>query len=334
MDLSEYIPYMDPIQDRLRNAINLSRESLLSKSNSNNVAPFIYVILFTLAAVLLFINRLPQKKNDEIPETPEDIACYKEIAHEQGQIEKSEELKKYAWNNWFMKLETDWSYFNASLESEKWTWLLGKENEWKEWLQHMENRWTHYNENIDAAFKSSILENSENWDESQWENWIKNDGKKMMQMNYSKWIGDNYSHYNAWIIKKWEEWKSEKIRTWLLKDWRRKEFEYWQKYKCLTLPEPLFERAENNWNKWNRRLYKEKEEWKEWVAEKYEFYQNSECKKWKKWNDSKDVLFNNWVESFISTWIAEKKWNVWMKEKKVKAHPEQKNYEEDHIVTL
>ncbi|ANQ10955.1 Tryptophan-rich antigen (Pv-fam-a) [Plasmodium coatneyi] len=307
MDLSQYISFMSPLQERLKNAISISKEKLLPQIDPNSVSPYIYVILFTLAAVLLFINRLPQKRNEEIQETPEDKETYKEIALEQGLIEKSEELKKYAWSNWFTKLQTDWNYFNASLENQKKTWFGEKDKEWNEFLDTMQNKWTHYNANIETEFESNILKNSKNWNEKQWENWIKSDGKEMMEMSFHKWMGENYSHYNAWIIKKWEEWKNDKIRTWLLKDWRRKEFDYWHKYKSLTLPEPLFERAENNWNKWNRRLYREKEQWKEWVAQKYEFYQSTECQQWKKWNDSKEDLFNSWMESFISKWIEEKK---------------------------
>ncbi|KJP87561.1 hypothetical protein AK88_02727 [Plasmodium fragile] len=313
---SSYSNIISPIQQRLRNALTINKESILSNIDARSIAPYIYFILFTLAAVLLFVKRLPQKKHEEIPETPQNRELYKEIALEQGLIEKSEELKKYAWNNWFMKLQTDWNYFNAGLENGKKTWFDAKEKEWQKWLESMEDRWAHYNENMDTEFKSDILKNAQDWDENQWETWMKDEGEKIMEMHYHKWIDGSYAHYNAWIIKKWEEWKNEKILTWLLKDWRRKEFDYWQKYKDLTLPEPLYERAQSNWNKWNNRLCNEKEQWKKWVAEKYEFYENSECKQWKKWKDGREVLFNEWRESYMCKLVAGKKWKVWIEEKK------------------
>ncbi|KMZ84769.1 tryptophan-rich antigen (Pv-fam-a) [Plasmodium vivax Brazil I] len=316
MELNEDPTFMSPIRALLKNATNINKESILSQIDARSFVPYIYVIIFTLGAVLLFVKRFPQKKNDNIPQLPQKKESHKEIALEQGLIEKSEELKKYAWNNWFMKLQSDWKYFNSALENEKQTWFDEKEKEWQEWLKSMENRWTHYNENMDAKFKSYILKNSQGWDDNQWETWIKNDGKKFMETNYHKWIDENYSNYNAWVVKRWEQWKNEKILTWLLKDWRRNEFEYWYKFKNMTLPEPLYERAKNNWNKWNKRLSKEKEQWKKWVAAKYELYENSECKQWKKWKDDREVLFNNWIESFINTWVADKKWNVWIEEKK------------------
>ncbi|EUD64377.1 hypothetical protein C922_05227 [Plasmodium inui San Antonio 1] len=316
MEIIEEESSMSYIETVFKNGININRESIQSQINPRSFVPYIYVIVLTLGAVLLLVKRLPQKNNDEIEHSARNKKLDREIALEQGLIEKSEELKKYAWNNWFIKLETDWNYFNATLENEKQTWFDEKEKEWQEWLKSMEDRWTHYNEDMETELKLYILKNSQGWDENQWETWIKNDGKKFMEINFNKWIGENYSDYNAWVVKQWEEWKDGKILTWLLKDWRRNECEYWERFEDLTLPEPLFERVYSNWDKWNKRLTKETQQWEKWVSAKCELYKSSECKQWKKWKDDREVLFNNWMESFISTWIAEKKWNVCIEEKK------------------
>ncbi|GAW83887.1 tryptophan-rich antigen [Plasmodium gonderi] len=297
------------------NLENINDESILSGSNNFSIGQHIFVAMVTLGIILLLVTHLSQKKKDKEEQNAKNQESLKKIALEQGLIEKSEELKNRAWKKWFMKLQVDWKIFNSDLENDKQKWLDEKSLKWKEWLNFMESKWTHHNENMDTKFKSYVLKNSQNWDENKWESWMKNDGKTFMEMDYNKWMRESRCHYVTWVVKQWEQWKNEKICTWLLKDWRRNEFEYWQKFKDLTLPEPLSERAKNNWNKWNLRVSKEKEQWIRWVSTKYNLYENSECQIWRKWKDERKTLFNEWMESFMNSWIAGKKWNLWNEQK-------------------
>ncbi|SCP03797.1 tryptophan-rich protein [Plasmodium malariae] len=257
----------------------------------------------------------PYKSENQIKLEKEQRRKLKKITVEQGLLEKSEELKKHAWRNWMTKLEIDWQYFNSYLETEKKCWIEERESEWQEWLNSMENKWMHYNENMDNEYEQNILNELPTWDESTWETWIKTEGKKCMLMDLNKWMHEKQVIWKEWIIKQWREWKKDKILTWLLKDWRRDEFEYWEKLKYIEIPNPLNERIKKNQHKWEKRVSMEKAQWNSWVRSKEGLYYN-ECKKWKKLKEDKQNSFNEWVEVFINKWINKKQWNVWNEERK------------------
>ncbi|SBS89048.1 tryptophan-rich antigen [Plasmodium ovale curtisi] len=326
MDPIEEVPEDDynPLTSFFKKFHVINSKISLPEVDPSSLVPYLYVTIFTLSAIALFLKRYPesiQNIKKKITQSSNEES-FKEIAIEQGLIEKSEQLKKHAWNNWLVKLEIDWQYFNALLESEKKKCLEEKENDWHEWLKSIENKWMHYNKDMYIEYESNVFEESKAWNDKEWEEWIKTEGKRYMQMDWNKWIQENEIEWHEWILKQWIEWKDDKILTWILKDWRRDEFEYWEKLKSMTLAQPLLDRVQNNYTKWEKRVDKEKEQWKNWVNDKQDLYLN-ECAKWTKWKENKLETFNEWAEPFVNTWIKQKQWNIWNDERnKLKSEQE------------
>ncbi|CAI7722558.1 tryptophan-rich protein [Plasmodium vivax] len=228
--------------------------------------------------------------------------------------DKSDEWKKNEWNNWLIKTEEDWKLFNTSVENKKNRWLEKRDKELEVWLMNMQNRWLHYRENEENEYKAEAMKNSSTWDDSQWEQWIKTEGKKGMEADLKKWLNDKETFLDGWISKEWVQWKNERMLQWLSVDWKHKEDETFEHYKSSKFTNVLHIKKKKKWTKWKERTNKEKEEWNNWVKGKENLYVNNKWDKWLKWKKDKRALYSQKFLTFINKWISDKQWTVWIED--------------------
>ncbi|KMZ94380.1 tryptophan-rich antigen (Pv-fam-a) [Plasmodium vivax Mauritania I] len=229
------------------------------------------------------------------------------------QEEKSEEWENNQWNIWKKKNEEEWKIFNTSIENEKDTWLQGIEKEWQELLEAMQNKWIHYNKKIDAEYQINILEKSSQWDDTQWVEWIKTEGKQFMEQQWKMWLAQKEAHLNNWVVNEWIQWKNSQIMEWLTTDWRLQKEASWSNYENNKITNMLQIKKRKQWNKWKERINREREEWDAWVRSKENIYINTKWNKWSKWKKDKRFIFSKWVEMFTNKLISERQWKEWVK---------------------
>ncbi|CAG9479613.1 unnamed protein product [Plasmodium vivax] len=229
-------------------------------------------------------------------------------------IQESEEFKRMAWNNWMLRLESDWKHFNDSVEEAKTKWLHERDSAWSDWLRSLQSKWSHYSEKMLKEHKSNVMEKSANWNDTQWGNWIKTEGRKILEAQWEKWIKKGDEQLQKLILDKWVPWKNDKIRSWLSSEWKTEEDYYWANVERATTAKWLQEAEKMHWLKWKERINREYEQWVNWVQMKESVYINEEWKKWPKWKNDKKILFNKWSTNLVYKWTLKKQWNVWIKE--------------------
>ncbi|ANQ06823.1 Tryptophan/threonine rich antigen [Plasmodium coatneyi] len=229
------------------------------------------------------------------------------------QEEKSTEWKNNQWNIWKKKNEDEWKIFNTSIENEKGNWLQGIEKEWQEFLDAMQNKWIYYNRKMDAEYQINVLEKSPQWDDTQWIEWIKTEGKQFIEQEWKTWLAQKEAHLNDWVVNKWIQWKNSQIIQWLMTDWRLQEEASWSNYENYKITYMLQRKKRKEWNKWKERINREREEWDAWVRSKEKIYINTKWNKWSKWKKDKRFIFSKWVEMFTNTLINERQWEKWIK---------------------
>ncbi|GAW84722.1 tryptophan-rich antigen [Plasmodium gonderi] len=227
---------------------------------------------------------------------------------------KSDEWKKKEWDNWLIKTEEDWKLFNTSIENKKNRWLEKREKELEQWLVNMQNKWMNFKENDDTEFKVYAMKNASTWNDSEWEQWTKTDGKKHMETDLNKWFNEKETFLEGWVSKEWNQWKNERMIQWLSVDWKHKEDETFENWKSTKFTHILHLKKNKRWNKWKERTNKEKEDWANWVKGKEKLYINNKWDKWSKWKKDRRVLYNQKFVSFINKWINDKQWTVWIKD--------------------
>ncbi|SBT31940.1 tryptophan-rich antigen [Plasmodium ovale wallikeri] len=289
-----------------------------SRKNRNHVFPnikstsFVSRLSITLIALsCAFLFNYVSAVSTNGPNSP---ISYTLIGINELNLEQSEEFKKMAWNNWMMRLESDWKHFLMSIEKEKTEWIEEKDVAWSEWMKNMQHRWTQYNEPMHLEYNTNILEKSAQWNDSQWNAWMKKEGKEIMDAQWAKWVYECNRELDQMVWNKWVQWKNDKIRSWLSNEWKAEEDYYWSNWECSTKAKWLHLAERRHWLKWKERVSREAEQWINWIQMKERVYINDEWMKWNKWKSDKQTLFNKWETSFIYKWTMKKQWNVWIRE--------------------
>lgn len=229
------------------------------------------------------------------------------------QEEKSEEWINNQWNVWKKKNEEEWKIFNTSIENEKTNWLQNIEKEWQEFLDAMQNKWIHYNKKMDAEYQINILEKSSEWNDIQWIEWIKSEGKQFMEQEWKIWLAQKETHLSDWVVNEWIRWKNSQIMQWLMADWRLQKEASWANYENYKITNILQRKKRKKWNKWRECINREREEWDAWVRSKEKIYINTKWNKWSKWKKDKRFIYSKWVEMFTNKLINERQWEKWVK---------------------
>lgn len=234
---------------------------------------------------------------------------------EEGEV-NLEDWKKNEWIKWMDETEEEWQLLKLWLEGEKNKWLEGKNKEYDIWLNHMNSKWTNYNKDIDEEYDSNVFKDSYKWNEKQWEQWMKTEGKEFMLQDFKRWLEDSEGYLKSWLIKQWIQWKNMKILECLMNEWRREEDEKWSNLEDTDQIRVLNHKDRKEWLRWKERVTREKLEWKHWVEMKENMNIYNKWKKWIKWKKNKLANFNEWSKNFIEKWIREKQWNNWINERK------------------
>ncbi|EUD65131.1 hypothetical protein C922_04417 [Plasmodium inui San Antonio 1] len=271
------------------------------------------------------VNRQPMEQMDKSKNIRRAISLdtiYKsdlEAQDDEIEDDKSDEWKRNEWNKWLIRTEEDWKLFNKSVENKKNRWLEKKDNELEVWLINMQDRWMHYRENEKNEYQSEAMKNSSNWHHTQWEQWIKTEGRRSMEEDLKKWLNDKETFLDGWLSKEWVQWKDGRMLQWLSLDWKNKENETFEHYNSSEFTDVLHGRKRKKWTKWKERTNKEKEEWNNWVRGKENLYVNHRWDKWLKWKRHKRALYSPKFVSFINKWVDNKQWKVWIEDQKASA---------------
>ncbi|EUD64335.1 hypothetical protein C922_05274 [Plasmodium inui San Antonio 1] len=229
-------------------------------------------------------------------------------------VEESEEFKRMAWNNWMIRLECSWKHFHESVQEDKTKWLQERESAWSDWLRSLESTWSPYSGKMVTEQKINDMEESDTWNDRQWGNWIKTEGKRILGAQCEKWIKEADNQLQKLILDKWVQWRNGKIRSWLSSEWKTEEDYYWANIESASTAKWLREAEQNHWLRWKERINRESQQWMNWVQMKESAYIKEEWKKWSQWKNDKKILFDKWSTNLVYKWIQRKQWNVWIKE--------------------
>ncbi|KJP88775.1 hypothetical protein AK88_01465 [Plasmodium fragile] len=283
-----------------------NRNSKLSKMTAIFRVSPLFIILFALFSVIIL--NPSHAANTEAGR----IMCYHPnnlMEFWNDNIDESEQLKKCTWDNWMMRLESEWENFNTSMKSKKNVWLQETEKEWAEWIKQMENKWMNCNENINDEYKDYLISKSTTWTAEQWEEWIKTKGSNFMKTDFEKWIKAKGTSLDLLQLTDWVQWKNEKIMAWLTNEWKTEEDNYWSHWENSTWLKWLHFTEKKHWLKWKERNHREGEQWSTWLSIKENVYIFNELNNWSMWKNEKQEFFNTWMNNIIKKWINEEKWN-------------------------
>ncbi|SCM03607.1 tryptophan/threonine-rich antigen, putative [Plasmodium chabaudi adami] len=228
---------------------------------------------------------------------------------------KTEEWKANEWESWKEKIEgTEWAKFNELVEKERLVWLAAKEQDWSEYMKYIEYKWTHYSSEFEKCIKSDILKRSRALDEGEWDEWMRTEGKQLIQKDWNDWLANNEAYLNVWTVQEWKKWRNQIITKWLSSDWKREEDEHWARWEEAWVKHCDPEER-NAWIAWRARINKEMVEWNTWTKEKEEQLIDHKTGTWGQWKVEKQALFDMWLDNFIDEWIKEKQWFIWTSER-------------------
>ncbi|KAI4839819.1 tryptophan-rich protein [Plasmodium brasilianum] len=281
------------------------RKHILLNMNTKSFVSRLSTVVFFLFFVLLLnnISASSSAQNNRSEYEPNNLMDFWK-----GAIEETETLKNCAWQNWMMRLESDWEQFNASMNIRKDEWLKETEAEWDEWIKSIKNKWMNCNEYMDVEIKSDILSKSSTWNETQWKEWIHTEGKQLMVADFENWIKEKESLLDFRLISEWVQWKNDKIMTWLMSDWKSEENNYWSHWENETWPKWFNISEWKRWLKWKERVAREGQQWMNWIQLKENVYISGEGYKWSEWKKEKKIVFEKCTKSLIDEWINNKKW--------------------------
>ncbi|CAG9480021.1 tryptophan-rich antigen [Plasmodium vivax] len=289
------------------------KDHILSDISEDFLMALIYISLFMFTCYILLSMSYYLSVNKKKKDMYDSIGA---VYFDQKLIKKSEELKRYAWENWMARLELDWKHFDNSIKSKKEKWLEERVHSWEEWLKQIEDKWEHYNAHMDMSYKFYIFKISSAWNQSHWEQWAKAELKYFIDREWHNWVYQNEQHLNNWITNEWSEWKNHIIAAWLTKNWKLSENAYWEKMAKKKWVKSLFRVVRKNWLKWKERIDREFQQWDEWVVGKQHLYTNNhEWDAWVKWKTDKYALVKEVRKSFVTKWVTEKQWRAWVEER-------------------
>ncbi|GAB69450.1 tryptophan-rich antigen [Plasmodium cynomolgi strain B] len=225
-------------------------KSRRAKGKSLSCVLSTFLAFLTSTAALLNTCSLPSliEKSDAVDQP----VCL--VGLVEGGIEKEEEWKRYTWDNWKIRLEEDFNQFYFLLDKEKKEWLDKIEGEWEKLIQEMEKKWTINEKGFDNnAHLSDILEESSTWNYSQWEDWIRTKGSRLMEIEWENWVNENDSFFNDMIVNKWIQWKNSKIMSWVTSEWKTDEDSYWANWEKNKSCKLLHMTERTKWLKMERK---------------------------------------------------------------------------------
>ncbi|KMZ79950.1 hypothetical protein PVIIG_04205 [Plasmodium vivax India VII] len=217
------------------------------------------------------------------------------------------------WQNWMQDLKNEWSRYNAYIHKERNKWFQEKEEEFHKFIEDFQFKWMHYNKELLEDHSFDVYKKSLKWQDSKWIKWIEKDGESIMMMDIEKWIDKVKSEYDLWLLKDWEQWKTNKIMDWLLSEKKCDQYQYWLKWEYSNEKTSL-RKERIDWYKWKKIRQSEAKEWQKWVREKDQALLEVKNAIWLNWKEDKKNIFFSMLHHFINNWIAKKQWNVWARD--------------------
>eukprot|EP00366_Plasmodium_knowlesi_P000525 XP_002258022.1 tryptophan/threonine-rich antigen, putative [Plasmodium knowlesi strain H] len=229
--------------------------------------------------------------------------------------EELEKWKNEEWKKFMVNIEEEWQLLNLWIEEERKNWIDSKDKELEDWMNKMENKWMDI-DNINKEYQWTFIKSSlKGDDQGQIKEQIKHELKNFIYRDWKKWLGDNESYLNTWLVKQWIQWKNNKIIKYLTVEWKHEEDEYWNNWEKTETWKWLNFSKRRNWQTWKNRVTKEKEEWENWVKIKEELVIYNKYKKLTLWVKRKKPSINQWIESLADKCINDTRWNTWINEK-------------------
>ncbi|EUD68131.1 hypothetical protein C922_01149 [Plasmodium inui San Antonio 1] len=225
--------------------------------------------------------------------------------------EDEEMLTNSEWHNWLQELKNEWSRYNVYLHQERTKWFQEKEIEFRHFIENFQFKWMHYNKELLEDHSFDVYKKSLKWNDTKWIKWIERDGESIMMMDIEKWIDQIRKEYNLWLLKDWEQWKSNKILDWLLSEKKCDQYQYWLKWEYSN-EKPSLRNEKLDWYKWKKVRKNEAKDWKKWVHEKDQALIEVKDEIWENWKEEKKNVFFSMLNHFINNWIAKKQWKVWV----------------------
>ncbi|KEG01383.1 tryptophan-rich protein tryptophan-rich antigen [Plasmodium vinckei vinckei] len=305
---------------------NVAIKNITNILNNDYTSSFIIMILYAMMFAHMFMtarsiyteyNKERQNKSignyDE--NSDQDSDDDQPYDYELGKYndEKSIRWKKGQWRRWIYTLEQDWNAFNIEMNNEEYEWIKKKENDWNLFLIELENKWNHYNKNLDDEFETNVISKYSSWDSKKWIDWMKSDGIRFIYMEWKNWVLESHNEFSDNFVNKWMKWKKNKILSWSKLDWKRQESQKWDKFEQKRF-KSLHYLDNKRYNEFINRKKDEQNQWNEWVKTKDNEFVENILNKYLMWKDGKHILYKEWVETFITKWINQKQWNVWIAE--------------------
>ncbi|SCL99846.1 tryptophan-rich antigen [Plasmodium chabaudi chabaudi] len=247
--------------------------------------------------------------SDEDQDSDEDQAYDSDL--ESYNDEKPIRWKKKEWKKWVKDLENDWEAFNIEMNNEKDEWIKKKEQDWNLFLTELENKWNHYNKHLDAEFDTNIISKYSSWVPNEWIDWMKTDGIRFIYMEWKKWVLESHNEFSDKFVDKWMAWKKDRILSWSKLDWKRKESQKWAGFNQKRFKR-LHYLDNKRYNEYINRTKAERNQWNDWVKTKDNMFVENLLDPYLSWKDDKHILYKEWVEKFVTKWINQKQWNVWI----------------------
>ncbi|ANQ06806.1 Tryptophan/threonine-rich antigen [Plasmodium coatneyi] len=229
--------------------------------------------------------------------------------------EELEEWKNQEWKKFMGSVEEEWQLLNLWIEEQRQNWIDSKDKELENWMNKMENKWMdidNINKEYQYIFIKSTLKED---DQSKIKEQLKDELKNFIHRDWKKWIRDNESYLNTWLMKQWIQWKNNKILKFLMAEWKHEEDEYWNDWEKTETWKWLHFTKRRKWQTWKNRVTKEKQEWEEWVKIKEQLVIYTKYKKLTQWKNAKKPSINQWVESLADKCINDSRWDTWINEK-------------------
>lgn len=188
------------------------------------------------------------------------------------------------WNQWMKQAKKDFSGYKGTMHTQRHEWTKEKEDELQKFCKYLEKRWMNYTGNIDRECRSDFLKSTQNWNESQWNKWVKSEGKHHMNKQFQKWLDYNKYKLQDWTNTEWNKWKTTVKEQLDDEEWKKKE-------------------AAGKTKEWIKCTDK--------MEKKCLKKTKKHCKNWEKKANSS---FKKWEGDFTKKWTSNKQWNSWCKE--------------------
>ncbi|GAW80088.1 tryptophan-rich antigen [Plasmodium gonderi] len=268
---------------------------------------FTYLLMNYLFKLLLKINNAITVKTKYKSNNTIERFTNSAINYSTEGIDRSEQWDNDEWYEWMNGIQKDLADFNSSLESEKNKWFGKKEKEILKMTKSIEDKWLYFNKNMYEQLNFNTLNISLTLDISKWEEWINNDGKRIMENEWHNWITKNKTHYYKLIIKEWLRWKNMKIKQWLKRIWFRNEGNILENWEHITCTNILAISEKKTWFNSNPQVINEKDYFFKWIKKNEDHLVSTQKYAFEEWEYYKTNYFHDWINFFIANWLNIKK---------------------------